>query len=507
MRGRGHTAALSAAAAIMTVFSGGVSADDTRMYRLMTLDPGHFHAALVQKFMYADVDPVVHVFAPSPTLPRAAREGASAPSPTLPRAAREGPLASSPTLPLGDDVAQHLKRIESFNTRSDDPTRWETRTYTGTDFLEKMLEEKPGNIVVLAGNNARKTDYILRSVEAGLNVLADKPMAITPQDFEKLKRAFEVAEANGVLLYDIMTERFEITSILQRALSQDRELFGELVRGTPQEPAIVKESVHHFSKIAAGAPLIRPQWFFDVRQQGEGIVDVTTHLVDLVQWQAFPERALDPSDAKVLSARRWSTTLTPAQFKRVTGADSFPEYLERDLHDGNLEVYSNGEFTYRLRDVHARISVIWNFEAPPGAGDTHFSTMRGSKAALTIRQGEAEQYRPVLYITKAGDVSASDHEKSVRTAIASLQSTYPGIGVRRAAEAENADWVVTVPERYNVGHEAHFAQVTENFLRYLRSGTLPEWEVPNMLTKYATIMQAYEMSRHTGIPDSAAHNR
>ena len=47
-------------------------------------------------------------------------------------------------------------------------------------------------------------------------------------------------------------------------------------------------SVHHFSKIVAGAPLKRPQWFFDVRQQGEGIVDVTTHLVDLVQWEAFP---------------------------------------------------------------------------------------------------------------------------------------------------------------------------------------------------------------------------
>lgn len=29
--------------------------------RLITLDPGHFHAALLQKFMYADVDPLVRV--------------------------------------------------------------------------------------------------------------------------------------------------------------------------------------------------------------------------------------------------------------------------------------------------------------------------------------------------------------------------------------------------------------------------------------------------------------
>ena len=48
--------------------------------------------------------------------------------------------------------------------------------------------------------------------------------------------------------------RFEITSILQRELSQRAELFGTLQKGTPADPAVRKESVHHFSKIVAGAP-------------------------------------------------------------------------------------------------------------------------------------------------------------------------------------------------------------------------------------------------------------
>ena len=56
-------------------------------------------------------------------------------------------------------------------------------------------------------------------------------------------------------------------------------------------------------------------------------------------------------------------------------------------------------------------------------------------------------------------------------------------------------FAVTVPARYAVGHEAHFGQVTENYLAYLRDGKMPAWEVPNMLTKYATIMQAYTKSR------------
>lgn len=432
------------------------TAQNTGDVRLITLDPGHFHAALVQKFMYPGVDPVVHLYAPN-----------------------------------RDDLPEHLQRIETFNNRPEQPTHWREEIYAAPDFLERMLADKAGNVVVISGNNLRKTDYILKSVESGLNVLADKPMVIVPQDFAQLRQAFGVAKSKGVLLYDIMTERFEINSILQRELSQQAQVFGELTRGTPEQPAISKESVHHFSKEVAGAALRRPQWFFDTRQQGEGIVDVTTHLVDLVQWQAFPEQTLNPEDAKVLTAKRWSTPLTLQQFSNVTGAQQFPEFLRRDVRDNVLNVFANGEFTYRLRDVHARISVAWKFEAPPGGSDTHFSIMRGTKANLIIRQGEEQRFKPVLYIERVAAVDAGQHDAAVKAAMASLQSKYPGVGVEREGDL----WRVKVPAKYDVGHEAHFAQVTGNFLRYLRAGRLPEWEVPNMLTKYATIMQAYELSR------------
>lgn len=424
--------------------------------RLLTLDPGHFHASLVQKFMYQGVDPLVHVYAPK-----------------------------------GDDVLEHMKRVEGFNKRADQPTGWRSEIYTGPDYLQRMLQERSGNVVVISGNNAQKAHYILSSIDAGLNVLADKPMAITPADYTKLEQAFALAQKKGTLLYDIMTERYEITSILQRELSQRPDLFGSLQKGSAADPAIRKESVHHFSKVVAGSPLKRPQWFFDVRQQGEGLVDVTTHLVDLVQWQAFPEQTLQPTDAKVLSAKHSRTPITLEQFRKVTGASAFPDFLKSDVRNGVLNVYANGEFTYRLRDVHALVSVKWDFEAPPSGGDTHFSVMRGSKASLTIQQGAAQQFKPVLYIDRAKDVNAAAHEAAVKSAIESLQGKYPGVGMRRDGER----WVVTVPDKYNVGHEAHFAQVTENFLKYLRSGKLPAWEVPNMLTKYATIMQAYQLSR------------
>ncbi len=53
-------------------------------------------------------------------------------------------------------------------------------------------------------------------------------------------------------------------------------------------------------------------------------------------------------------------------------------------------------------------------------------------------------------------------------------------------------WKVNIPEEYKVGHEAHFAQVTEKYLQYLKDGALPAWEIPNMITKYYTTTQGLE---------------
>jgi predicted dehydrogenase len=432
------------------------STHEMEKIRLITLDPGHFHAYLVQKSMYENVDSVVHVFAPE-----------------------------------GEEVKEQLRKIEAYNNRAENPTHWVEEVYTRPDYLEKMLAEKPGNVVVLAGNNKLKTQYIKKSIDAGLNVFADKPMAINTESFELLKEAFAAAEQKDLLLYDIMTERFEITTMLQREFSTLPEVFGTLQPGTPQDPAVTKESVHHFSKMVSGAPLIRPAWFFDVEQQGEGIVDVTTHLVDLVQWECFPDQVIDhQSDIKITSAKHWKTNLTAAQFEKVTGMKSWPDYLKKDVQNNVLGAYSNGEINYQIKGINAKVSVIWNFEAPAGAGDTHFSVMKGSKANLIIRQGKEENYKPLLYIEP---VEKDDRafESDLKAALAKVQSKYPGIDVKRAGDI----WTVTVPAHYHNGHEAHFGQVTEKYLEYLQSGNMPSWEVPNMITKYFITTTALEMAR------------
>ena len=426
--------------------------------RLLTLDPGHFHASLVQKFMYPQVSPAVHVYSP------------------------EGP-----------DLKAHLERVESFNTRSNDPTHWQEIVYTGPDFLDRMLQEKAGNVVVIAGNNARKTEYIARSVDAGLNVLADKPMAITPTEFELLRKTFNRASEKHVLLYDIMTERFEITTIMQRELAQMPEVFGKLEKGTPENPAVVMESVHHFLKEVAGKPLIRPAWSLDPRQQGEAVPDVGTHLVDLVQWECFPKQALDwHKDVKVQDAKRWATVLTPEQFQRVTGLDSYPDFLKKDVSPNNsLRVFENGEVSFEVRGVNAKIRALWRYEAPSGAKDSHYSVLRGTRAELMIKQGAEQNYQPTLYVRNTSAKSAADFEHVLSGAVAKLSKTWPGLELKSSGDV----WEIVVPDRYALGHEAHFSQVTENFLQYLKVGKLPAWEVPNMLSKYYITTEAYRLSR------------
>lgn len=420
--------------------------------RIMTLDPGHFHAGLIHKSMYPGVDSTIHVFAP------------------------EGP-----------ELKDYMNRLAGYNNRPESPTAWNIEVYTGADYLQKMISQKPGNVMVVAGKNDQKIDYIRQAISNGIHVYADKPLVINSAGFQELVKAFGEAESKNLRVFDIMTERFEITTLLQKELSMIPEIFGVLEDGTPGNPAITKESVHHFFKYVSGQPLIRPDWFFDTAIEGNGLVDVTTHLVDLVQWEAFPGQVLDTTDVVMGSAKLWSTPLSLEQFQGVTGKTDFPEFLKKDLKNEKLEVFGNGEMNYTLKGKHAKVSVIWKYQAPEGTADTHYSMMRGTKANLIIRQGKEENFKPALYVKLLG----SDEKDLTKAIKESLQAKYPGIDLKKMP---NGEFQVMVPDSYHNGHEAHFGQVTEKFLEYYKAGNMPDWEVPNMIVKYYTTTKAVEMA-------------
>ncbi len=428
--------------------------------RFMTLDPGHFHAGLVQKEMYPGVAPRVDVYAP-----------------------------------LGADLLGHLARISAFNNRADQPTAWRLEVHTGPDFFERLLAERPGNVVVLSGRNRGKIDRIGRSVAAGLNVLADKPWILRSEDLPGLERALADADAKGVAAYDIMTERFEVTSEIQRALVSDTAISGGIPTGTEDRPSVYMESIHHLMKVVAGAPNIRPAWFFDTAEQGEGMNDIGTHLVDLVQWTLFPQQAIDyKADIKVLSAQQWPTAIAETDFKRVTGSSGFPEALHAKVVNGVLQYDCNTLVTYRVRGVHVTLNVIWDWEAPAGAGDRHYAVYRGAKASIEVRQTKGDRYQTEVYVVPNANQDAATIAAAVEARMAALQADYPGV----KAERRGAEVHVVIPARFRDGHEAHFARVTRNFLKYLKDrSALPSWERPNMVAKYFVTTTGTELSHQS----------
>ncbi len=433
--------------------------------RLMTVDPGHFHAALVQKEMYPGVADRADVYAP-----------------------------------LGADLYEHLKRIDAFNRRAASPTTWSVDVHASPDYFETMLRERPGNVVVFSGRNGSKIERVAASVKAGLNVLADKPWILKSADLGRLEETLAEADRSGVVAYDIMTERFEVTSILQRALVNDPAVFGEMLKGTEDDPAVYMESVHYLLKLVAGAPNIRPAWFFDNTQQGEGLNDVGTHLVDLVQWTLFPEQSLDyRRDIQVLAAQRWATPIDEAGFSRVTGERGFPAAFTSAVKDGRFEYFCNTLVSYTLRGVHTKLNVIWDWEPAPGSGDTHYAFYKGSRARVEVRQTQADKLRPELYVLPASGADRSRILTAVRARVAALQKDFAGVTV----EERGHEIHVAVPDRFRVGHEAHFAEVTREFLRMLRDRrALPAWERPNMLAKYYVSTKGTELSHQR--PPAAA---
>jgi len=428
-------------------------------YRLVTLAPGHFHAALIQKEMFPGVDPRVHVYAP-----------------------------------LDTDLTAHLQRIVAFNSRDERPTSWMLEVHSGEDWPERFLRERPGTIAVLSGRNRTKIDFMRLALEAGMHVLADKPWIIDPEDMPKLQAALEKAERSKLLIHDIMTERHEITSILQREIVDDPDLFGIIERGDAASPGIFMESVHYLQKNVAGVPLRRPGWFFDISQQGEALSDVGTHLVDLVLWMLFTDEPIDyRRDVQIVDARHWPTPIEPESFQAITGLSQFPLETHGWLNNGRLDYFCNNQVIFTLRGIHVRLDVLWDLEAPRGGGDTHNAVFRGSRCSAVVRQAGGKP--PELFVIPNSGLLQATRERLFRL-VDRWQTLYPGV---RAIPVGD-DFHIQIPDGYRTGHEAHFAEVTAEFLKLINDpAQRPEWETPNLLAKYFITTSGVEFARRESV--------
>ena len=87
----------------------------------------------------------------------------------------------------------------------------------------------------------------------------------------------------------------------------------------------------------------------------------------------------------------------------------------------------------------------------------------------------------------------SPHWASARESrIASLQTAYPGVELVKLGR----EWRVAIPEALRTRHEAHFAELTRDFLYHVEQRQpLPGWEKPNALAKYYVCTEGVALSQ------------
>ena len=408
------------------------------MRSLLFLAPGHFHAALPLRVPQARAAEDVFVYA---------REGTE----------------------LRDFVAL----VERFNRRAPDATRWRLVVATADDPLERLVAERRGDVVVLAGRNGGKARTMRRLHESGFHVLADKPWLVEPADLEHVRASL----AGWPLAAEIMTGRHDLAAGLAKRLVGTPAIFGAF---RDDGPAIEHESVHHLEKLVDGAPLRRPWWYFDERVQGSGPVDIPTHVVDQAQWLV----ADDATAPVLVSARAWPTRVPAEAFRRITGEAPFPPELAPFVDGDALSYRCNAELVYRIGRVTASAATRWNLAPSPGGGDATRSVAHGTRADVRLEQSDRTGHRRRIFVESCTDAGVA---RALRATVTAWKADLPGVEVVPAGPDA---FEVTVPPALDGGHETHFARVLDDCLRIVDDQRWPAALAERTLAKYALLAEA-----------------
>src|SRR3989454_5217914 len=351
----------------------------------------------------------------------------------------------------GAELGDFLALVERFNRRSPHPTRWRPVVTTSDDPLGRLVDERRGDVVVLAGKNGGKARTIRRLHESGFHVLADNPWLGEAAALEPVGASLE----GWPLAAEIMTGRHDVAAGLVKRLVGVPVLFGAF---RDDGLAIEQESVHHLEKLVDGAPLRRPWWFFDVRVQGSGPVDIPTHVVDQAEWLVGG----DASAPALLSARAWSTRVPAEAFRRITGEAGFPRELEPFVDGDALSYRCNAELVYRIGRVTASAATRWNLSPLPGGGDASRSVAHGTRADIRLEQSARTGHRRRVFLEPRTD--AAGVVRVLLDTVTAWQAENPGV---EGVPAGPGTYEGTVPPPLDGGHETQLAPGLDQVLRIM----------------------------------------
>lgn len=134
--------------------------------------------------------------------------------------------------------------------------------------LDELLYNSGANTLLTADINSRKADIIVNAIDAGLNIIADKPLVTTIDDLNRITDALE--RNQDVKLYLMLSERYNPVLVTAKNLIDTGEI-GRVVNIVNMRPHRLK-------------PESRPDWMFDSKQYGGILNDIGVHDIDIAVW-------------------------------------------------------------------------------------------------------------------------------------------------------------------------------------------------------------------------------
>lgn len=143
-----------------------------------------------------------------------------------------------------------------------------------------LLDDPEIDMILMAGIPARRADLAIEAMEAGKDVMTDKPGCTT---LEQLARIRDCVARTGRIWSIDFSERFEVPAATRAAELVAAGAIGQVVQTVGLGP-------HRLNRPS------RPDWFFDDTQYGGILTDIASHQID--QFLFFT----GSTDAEVVSA-------------------------------------------------------------------------------------------------------------------------------------------------------------------------------------------------------------
>jgi predicted dehydrogenase len=276
---------------------------------------------------------------------------------------------------------------------------------THGDF-DAMLKSVACDALVVGSVYADRGAEIIKALEAGKHIVADKPLCTRPEEMRQIRRLAEKAKRTVIVALDL---RYDASCQTARRLLRAGAI-GEVVTGSVLG--------QHGLAYKTG----RPDWYFEKDRHGGTINDLMVHGMDsLLFMTGHPV-------VEVIAARTWHSEPREAPFFRDAA-----QAMLRLKNDAGILM----EASYKTPKGHG---APWEFRFWGTDGELHVVC---GKTVTLRRKGEPAQQVEIKHVTPGDCVADFVHEtiglpghQQVLTTAESLDASEKAVLTQAAADEE-----------------------------------------------------------------------